>query len=530
MRRQVINLQSSNLLSPSLRNLLTLALGGMSVFAQAPYDNSLILFITLPLMIWVMDGDINPRSNWSKANLWSSFKRGWLFGFGYLLASLWWIGSAFLVDSDEFIYFMPFAIVALPAALAIYYGLGAMIARIFWQKNYISVVAFAFGFGVAEYFRGTWFTGFPWNALGYAAMPSPLWMQSVSLIGFYPLNILAILVFSSPVILIRKSSTQEQDFILLGSCAMLFFSHFIYGLVHYNQDNIVHPIENKIIKIVQPNIAQKDKWNPVKKQENFNKLLDVTESDKTEADIIIWPESTFPFYLQESPDAQDIIGKSLEKDTLLIAGGLRFETYNDGLQYRTYNSLMVINDEGKITEHSDKTHLLPFGEFLPFQDFLESLGIRQLTQLPGGFSHGKQRKIIKINDIPAFLPLICYEVIFPNQLVSKNTTVSPQWIINITNDGWFGDTPGPYQHLRQTQIRAVEERLSIFRSANSGISAIINPLGDITQSIALNTQGLMIAEIALYHKKVNKLSQNLTFLLILFTLLIILLYGMRKTA
>jgi len=254
------------------------------------------------------------------------------------------------------------------------------------------------------------------------------------------------------------------------------------------------------LRIVQANIDQANKWAPENSAEIFTDYLDLTKSGAAGLDgidIVIWPETAVPFPLADSPDALLAIGAVLPDGTSLVVGSGRIVEdagAEDGTgAERIYNSLLVVDDQGRVIGSYDKIHLVPFGEYLPFQDFLESLGIMQLTGVRGGFSPGTGPRLLAIPRAPPASPLICYEIIFPDEVTEK--AARPGWLLNVTNDAWFGSSAGPYQHFHQAQVRAIEQGLPVARAANTGISAVIDAYGRILAEIGLGERGVIDAEL-----------------------------------
>jgi apolipoprotein N-acyltransferase len=253
------------------------------------------------------------------------------------------------------------------------------------------------------------------------------------------------------------------------------------------------------LRIMQPNLQQDVKFNYSAKAEVMKKYL--TLSDRAsgpqsngvrDASILIWPESAFPFFLTREADAMAQIAELLPKGTVLITGSVRAPEVPAGARItRAYNSIYVIDHDGSVVSVYDKVHLVPFGEYLPFQDWMEKIGFVQLTKVQGGFIEGTRHRPMEIPNAPRALPLICYEAIFPGNVASREER--PGWIINLTNDGWFGVSSGPYQHLQQARLRAIEQGLPLVRAANTGISAVIDPMGRVVARLGLGIEGVLDA-------------------------------------
>ncbi|MCB1385852.1 MAG: apolipoprotein N-acyltransferase [Nitratireductor sp.] len=477
------------------------ALGLISALALAPVDLVPVMFVTLPGLVFILDGVYGDARRSFFRTLLAAFAPGWWFGFGYLLGGLWWIGNALLVEAELFAWALPLAILVLPAGLALFFGLATVIARMLWSEGWGRVMALAFALGATEFLRGTVLTGFPWNTLGYTAMPAALLMQSASVVGVYGMTVLAVPIFALPLVTLAgpgRGRALKRPPLLLA--LLLLAAHTGFGawrLATNPEDN-----DGTIrIRLMQPDIDQREKLTPGNEALVLATYLDVSRqapaatggeaSGLNDIDYLIWPESAFPFLLTEEPQALAAIAELLPAGTRLITGALRAEPGAAGNpRGKVYNSVFVISDAGEIEEASDKTHLVPFGEYLPFQDLLEAIGLEQLTRVQGGFEPGSQRRVLQAASSRPFLPLICYEVVFSGAIRDNPTAQSAaSWIVNLTNDAWFGHTPGPYQHLRQTRVRAVEEGLPIVRAANTGISAIIDPMGRLVAKLPVGMRG-----------------------------------------
>jgi apolipoprotein N-acyltransferase len=474
------------------RAAIALAAGALSALAMAPFNAWPVLLITFPVMVWLIDG--------AGAGRWrgvpAAAMAGWWFGLGYFVPGLYWIGYAFLVDASTFAWLMPFAVLGLPAYLALFTAFGFALARLIWTRDASRVMALASTLTLSEWLRGHVLTGFPWNAFGYALTEPLALAQTASLIGLWGLTFLSVAIFASPAVLIDGRSRGRRPWIVPMLALLLLVAMAIFGTVRL----MLHPTTNvaKVkLRIMQPNLQQDVRFNYAAKAEVMQKYL--TLSDRAsgpqstgvrDASILIWPESAFPFFLTREGDAMAQIADLLPKGTVLITGAVRAPDLPPGTRItRAYNSIYVIDHDGSVLSVYDKLHLVPFGEYLPFQNLMEKLGFVQLTKVQGGFIPGERRRTMEIPTAPRALPLICYEAIFPGDVVARDDR--PGWIVNLTNDGWFGISTGPYQHLQQVRLRAIEEGLPAVRAANTGISAVIDPMGRIVARLGLGLEGVL---------------------------------------
>ncbi len=468
------------------RGAVAFAAGALAVLAQAPYDFFAACLVSFPVLVWLLDGANGEPGKGLLRWLWPSFATGWWFGFGYFVAGLWWIGGALLVEADDYAWALPLAVLALPAGLAMFYGLAAALARFAWNDDLGRIFALAAGFGIAESLRGVLFTGFPWNAIGYAAMPVPLTMQSSAVIGLYGVTGAAVAVFSLPALAggIRYRKTGLAIVLILVALHV----GFGWWRLSLPRDDTGGEIA---VRIVQPSIDQSAKWDDAERSRILNTYLTLSAQKPADGarrpDLVVWPETAVPYLITERPEILSAIGEMLQDEQTLLTGAVRSEGDPAEKTTRYYNSIVAISSDGEILDAADKLHLVPFGEYLPLQLLLGRLGLARLVTAPGEFSAPADRKPVKIGDGIAALPLICYEIIFPGEAARVAGPVNV--VVNVTNDAWYGDTPGPYQHLRQAQIRAVEIGLPVIRAANNGISAIIDAHGRIVDALALDAVG-----------------------------------------
>jgi apolipoprotein N-acyltransferase len=307
-------------------------------------------------------------------------------------------------------------------------------------------------------------------------------------------------VFASPAVLIDDRADTRRPWLPLTLALVLLAGLAGYGLWRLSRTPTAF-VDNVRLRIMQPNLQQDEKFNYSAKQRVMSRYLDLSDrstgpqsSGVRDVTHLIWPESAFPFLLTREPDAMAQIASLLPQGTVLITGAVRAPELPPGQRVeRAYNSIYIIDHDGSILSIYDKIHLVPFGEYLPFQDFFESLGIMQLTKLPGGFLAGERRRPLSVPRAPSVLPYICYEIVFPNEVSPGDDR--PGWLINLTNDGWFGVSSGPYQHLQQARVRTIEQGLPLVRAANTGISAVIDPLGRVIKSLPLGTEGVLDASL-----------------------------------
>lgn len=471
------------------RALLAFAAGALMVLALAPFNFFAVLFVSFPVLVWLLDGASGPPEAGFLGRLRPAFFTGWWFGFGYFVAGLWWLGNALLVDAAGFAWALPLAVLGLPAVLALFYGVAATLARLLWSDGVGRIAALAAAFGLIEWLRSFLFTGFPWNAIGYAAMPVPLMMQSAELVGINGMSALAVFVFSAPALI----GTRRGAVAGMAAALVLFSSQIGYGWVMLNRQPATPPgPPGAVIRIVQPAIDQAAKWDSAERERIFAQLLRLSALPPSEGaprpTHIIWPETALPFLLTDNPGALSRMADMLQVGQTLVTGAVRLEDGAGGANERYYNSIYAIDDEGQILGSADKQHLVPFGEYLPFEGLLRSFGLAPVAQTFGGFSAAERRGLLALPGDLQAVPLICYESIFPelSELEGRGDV-----LLNLTNDAWYGITPGPYQHLRQAQLRAVETRVPLVRAANSGISVVTDAAGRIIGSLPLGESGIL---------------------------------------
>jgi apolipoprotein N-acyltransferase len=479
------------------RVLIAFLAGAATTLALPPIEFWPAPFVTFSILVWLTDGAGAGRYG----GLVSAALAGWWFGFGYFLSGVYWVGYAFLVEAEAFGWLLPFAVVGLPAYLALYTAFGMALARLIWPRGAVRVMALAFALTIGEWLRGHLLTGFPWNAFGYALM-SPSWLaQGAALVGLWGMTFLAVAIYASPAVLADDVSDTRRPWLApaLGAVVVVLLAG--YGGLRLARTPTDYVADVRL-RLMQPNLPQDAKFRYDQKQPVMQRYLELSDRATGEnatgvRDVthLIWPESAFPFFLIREPDVLAQIAALLPPGTVLITGAIRPpEGATPGQPItRAYNSVYVIDHGGTVLSVYDKVHLVPFGEYLPFQATLERLGLMQLTRVRGGFIAGDRYRSLAVPRAPAMLPLVCYEIIFPGEAVPRGER--PGWLLNLTNDGWFGLSAGPYQHFQQARIRAIEEGLPLVRVANTGISAVVDPLGRVIASLPLGAQGVIDARL-----------------------------------
>ena len=469
------------------RMVLVFAAGAVAALAMPPLGLWPVLGLSFPVLLLALEGLERPR--WRAA-----FGLGWGFGFGYFAVAFHWIGFAFLVDAATYLWMMPFAVGALAASMAVYWGLAALAAHLAGWRGLPLVLGFSAVLAIAEDLRGRLFTGFPWAAPGLAVDGMGAVAQGASVVGMTGFTLLVVLWAGLPVALRRRPVLSVALLLLLPA----FHGFGLWRLAAAGHDTV----PGVTLRIVQPDIAQDEKWREDNARSIFDRLiaLSVAPSPARPDGIagvthVIWPESAVPFLIDESVVAKQELSRILGGRTALITGAVRRDvavTDADG-EPAVYNSVITFDGRAEVVSRYDKWRLVPGGEFLPFEWLLRPLGFRKVVTVPGSFHAGRGPVIQNVPGAPPAGMLVCYEAIFPNGLVAPDSR--PAWLVNVTNDGWFGRSTGPYQHLAQARLRAIEQGLPLARAANTGISAVIDPYGRFSATLALGTSGVIDAQL-----------------------------------
>ena len=481
--------------------------GALLTLGFAPVDAWPVGFISIPVFLSALQ---------SAASLRSAMVRAFFFGYGYSMAGTYWVGNALLVDAEKFGWLWPISLLGLSAVMALWFVV--MGGVFYWARGKslgVNVVRLAAVWMLVEYARTWGIITFPWNFLGSMALSVPPVAQLIAVVGTYGVSFLLVLLFALPMLWMRgpchchpgvgwdpsspESSGKIAFFTWIPANAWMtkttFFPITVVCAViiailawGYHRIPTVAPMTGQSVRVVQGNIAQSLKWSQVGELEAEHVYSALTQM-KPEAtnipNIIVWPETAVPIPLHNDSIWPRQVGQLLPNGGVLLTGALRVDMAPDSGQRRIWNSLLAITSNGSIPAMYDKHQLVPFGEFVPLRRVLP---LSKITPGDTDFSRGDGAKTLAVEGVLLFRPLICYEVIFPGLSAAMPR---PQWLVNITNDAWYGNSSGPYQHLAAARLRAIEQGLPLVRAANTGISAVIDPYGRVLQSLPLGTRGII---------------------------------------
>lgn len=462
------------------------ASGWIAAFAMSPVSQPLCLFAGFSALY-----GLYARTQ----NAGQAFITGFLFALGYFVTGLWWIGNALLVEGNEFAWVWPISVIGLPTLLGLFTGTYLAIARMIAPANTLrGFVAFSFFLTFSEWARGHAFTGFPWNLYGYVWADHLAMAQAAHYIGAYGLTFVSVLWAALAGFLFVAKRNIPFNLALGGAAFITIVGTFSMGQLRL--DNGVTELDRKNgIVVVQPNIPQNMKWDPVAVQDNFLKIVSLSKGanfaePKPDNVFIVWPETAIspPVYTIDAnmERLRDMLAAQKDTNTYLVTGILRRKQDGDDVSYA--NSIVIMDEELSALDVYDKFHLVPFGEFIPLQKWIPLTPVAAFK----GFDRGVGARTISREGLPPFSPLICYEVIFPGD-VTANSGERAQWIVNATNDGWYGDSAGPYQHFAQTRLRAIEEGLPVIRAANTGVSGIIDPYGRVMERADIFQEAVLVS-------------------------------------
>ena len=449
--------------------------GLISTLSLPPYNFFYLNFISFPLLLLFY---INLEIKKS----FSSFLYGWTFGFAYFISNIYWIVNSLTVE-EIFVPLIPFAITIIPLFLGIFYGISFLIFFYFKPRKKIeSIFLFALIFSFIEYLRGHVLGGFPWNLISFSLVEITQFIQILSYIGTYSLNLLVVTIFLVPAVILFDISSRTK-LLVISLAVILIISNLIFGNLVLNKHNKTSNMQmNFIVKIISPKIDLKRFFDGTDPSLVIKDLAEIGNIDTRDA-VYIFPEGILPsITLNEIQDYSSEFKSYFKNNHKIIVGITRYK------ETEIFNSMALLDNNLKLISVYDKNKLVPFGEYLPLESFLKNYGFKKITQGYQSFSSASERNFIKVNDT-LFLPLICYEIIYSGRLLKKSENYD--FIINISEDGWFGDSVGIDQHFFHSVFRSIEEGKNIIRSANNGISAYIDSKGQIIKKIESTQKGVI---------------------------------------
>lgn len=465
------------------RVAIAAGLGAAGALAFEPFRLFFLLLLAYAGLVLLLDGAHAGPRRWRDAAL-----AGWGFGFGLFLVGHYWIGYAFLVDAETHAWLMPFAMVLLPAGLALFFAAAAAFCMAAWRPGVQRVFLFAVAFIIAEWLRGHILTGFPWNLPGYGWGASTAVLQSAAVLGVYGLSLLTLL-FGASLALLAAPPDRGRAKLLPAALSVLYLALWIGGEVRLLAATVA-TVPGVRLRIVQPSTPQPEKYAPENRVRNWRRLIDLSSLPSAEQPThIIWPEAAPPFVLDGIPQVQADIAELTGESRVLMTGQVRIA--EESGRRNSYNSFAIFGSQGELLGTYDKFHLVPFGEYVPGGPVLRTLGITEIAASTG-FSSGPGPRTLTVPGAPPVGPLICYEIIFPREVTGEPR---PAWLVNLTDDSWFGPDTGPMQHLLIARVRAIEEGLPVVRAANSGISAVIDAHGRVRASLALGLRDVVDSDL-----------------------------------
>ena len=456
--------------------IIPFVLGLITSFSLPPYSFFFLNFITFPLLLvfFILN---------YKNGKWISFKIGWMFGFGYFISNLYWITNS-LTFEENFKPLIPIALILVPLFLGVFYGIATLACSFFsLDKKFSSILIFSIFFSLIEFVRSSIFGGFPWNLIAYAWTDYLNILQVLPFIGTYAFNLLSLTIFLIPTIILFNHKKKTKLVFLILTTALLLVN-FFYGSIMLKNNEKVNPRNlNFVIKIISPKIEIKRFFEDENPEKIISELVQLSKPNNIEKTIFIFPEGALTsVYLEDLKNYSYIFSENYSDQHKVIIGISSTE------DRKVYNSMVVLDSNLNILAKYNKNKLVPFGEFLPFENFFRKFGLKKITQGYNSFTKDVERKIINVNNIN-FIPLICYEIIYSGEI--NRTKDDFDLILNISEDGWFGNSVGPYQHFSHSIFRSIEEGKNLIRSANNGISAFINSKGQIINQIKSTERGVI---------------------------------------
>ncbi len=497
--------------------VLPLFLGLLSVFSFNPFNFTIINFIIFTSLFYLLS-HVNKKSKniyRKKPYLKNLFFIGYFFGVGFFLSGTYWISYS-LTYVDDLKYLIPLTIILLPLFLGLFYGFSTLICGPFLKNDFKSILLFSATFASSDFMRSKIFSGFPWNLWAYSWSWFTEIIQILNPIGLFAFNLVVITIFCVPVILIFKN--YKQKYLIFLIAFLCFFANYINGSLILNKNEFL--LENikkekKInLKIISPNFDLKYNLNSADIDIIFENLIKFSEPERKKETVFIWPEGVFAgYYFSDIKRFKKIFSQNFSSKHVIIFGINTREKNSSA----SFNSLIAVNNNLEIIYKYNKKKLVPFGEFLPFEKFFNNIGLKKVTYGYGSFSKGNIQNNLKIDNLN-ILPLICYEIIFPE--LSQKSSQKTNLIVNISEDAWFGGSIGPHQHFSKAIFRAVENNVFLARAANQGFSAFLSNKGRILKSLNPNETGNIEMDIPILAAK-SKNKNDLIFFILLFTYIFI---------
>ena len=460
------------------RRLIAVGLGAAAALALPPFHLVPLLLVAFPGLVWLLDGS---------RRRWAAFGAGWWWGLGFFTLGLYWVSYALLTDPSRYGWMVPFVVIGLGAGMALFIGATTLLVHLTGIAGIARVAMLAASWVLVEWVRSWVLTGFPWNLMGTVWAATPPMLQVAALAGAYGLGLVTVLVAAMPAVLADDTTPRKALAAVLAAAALLAVV-WTGGAVRL-AGAPAEMVPGVRLRLVQPAVPQTVKWQEDLREKHLADTLALTRGPGFEAvTTVIWPETAVAFFLEVDDAHRALAATAVPPGGYLLTGVVRI-TPRGVTPLQVWNSLMAIDAGGRVVADYDKVHLVPFGEYMPFQGLLP---LKKLTAGMVDFTPGAGPATIGLVGLPPFSPTICYEAIFP-AAVTRHDGAGPAagWLLNVTNDGWFGLSAGPHQHLAAARLRAVEEGLPMVRAANTGISSIIDPYGRTVALLALGERGVL---------------------------------------